>query len=226
MTEDPLPKQPGEDNSLKRSPYHISQRDSSLEESCHKSIKLEVNMEQNVLYNDSPMLVKTEPSSPILNSASQNPFHNDSTCRENSSGKNGFHLKLEPPDDDASLSSPDLTPDSPLSSSSGSYLPGVPSPISSQVLRDDSEMSAFKTIPIKQEDSQKHLQLIKLTQIRSAFNNTSRSSSDRPKSIGQMFALKKRIKQAQLNGDESLTENAKRIRAVLQDGKVKNVCYD
>lgn len=182
-----------------------------------------------MLFKDCLVTIKTEPSSPqsqhfSSNSSSQNTFYNDSSSLDNSSGHNGFHLKLEPPDDDASLSSPDLSPDSPMSSSSGSYLPGVPSPVSSQLLRDDNEMSAFKSIPIKQEDSQKQLQLIKLTQIRSAFNNSNRNNTDRPKSIGQMFALKKRIKQAQLNGDESLTENAKRIRAVLQEGKVRCLC--
>ena len=124
---------------------------------------------------------------------------------------------MEPGDREENFSPPDLSPDSPLSSSSGSYLPQVPSPIPSQVLKDE-DVSAFRNTVVKSEDKQKQLQLIKLSQIRSAFSNVNRSN-ERPKSIGQMFALKKRIKEAQLNGDSSLSENSKRFRAILPDGK-------
>ncbi|KAK3099308.1 hypothetical protein FSP39_002417 [Pinctada imbricata] len=100
---------------------------------------------------------------------------------------------------------PDLSPDSTDSSfsSSGSFLPAVPSPLQSP-LRGDDSVSAFSRTVQKSETDIRNLNLIKLEQIKSAFTNTSKMAN-RPKSIGQIFALKKRIKQAQLNGDDSLT---------------------
>lgn len=208
----------------KNSEHSFERSDSnSMDEPLYKSFKIERDLdseEGHVLYKDSCMpisglTVKYEPPTPERpkNFLSYNNFRHESS----ESAKNNFHIKLEPSDQEGSFSSPDLSPDSPLSSSSGSYLPQVPSPIPSQVLKDE-EGNAFKNTVNKPEDQQKQLHLIKLSQIKSAFSNVSKSN-DRPKSIGQMFALKKRIKQAQLNGDSSLSENSKRFCTVLSEEK-------
>lgn len=197
-----------------------------MEEPSYKSLRLEGDMDsqEHVLYKDSHMpisglTVKLEPPSPERpNNFLSSDYVSQLEHKKREEEPNSFHIKLEPVDREENFSSPDLSPDSPLSSSSGSYLPLVPSPIPSQVLKDE-DVSAFRNTLVKSEDKQKQLQLIKLSQIRSAFSNINRSN-ERPKSIGQMFALKKRIKQAQLNGDSSLSENSKRFRAILPDGKV------
>ena len=84
-------------------------------------------------------------------------------------------------------------------------------------------VSAFtKTNPSLSEQelspSQKQLSLIKLSQIKSAFN----TRPPQAKSIGQMFALKKRIKLAQLNGDSSLTSHdGHLVQELISEVKVK-----
>ncbi|CAC5407250.1 KLF8_12 [Mytilus coruscus] len=236
MTEDSLPtaavSQKRQHSPTYNNSYHSSldnsiTDNSSMEEPPYKLMKLEEIMDthgQQVLYKDShmPISVKLEPPSPERRQdyLSQVNFPNEFEMRDKdvnlsspSQIKNNFHIKLEPQDGEGSFSSPDLSPDSPMSSSSGSYLPGVPSPIQSQVLKDE-DSNSFKNATVKADDQQKQLQLIKLSQIRSAFSNINRSN-DRPKSVGQMFALKKRIKQAQLNGDSSLSENSKRLVKIL-----------
>ncbi|CAC5407251.1 unnamed protein product [Mytilus coruscus] len=245
MTEDSLPtaavSQKRQHSPTYNNSYHSSldnsiTDNSSMEEPPYKLMKLEEIMDthgQQVLYKDShmPISVKLEPPSPERRQdyLSQVNFPNEFEMRDKdvnlsspSQIKNNFHIKLEPQDGEGSFSSPDLSPDSPMSSSSGSYLPGVPSPIQSQVLKDE-DSNSFKNATVKADDQQKQLQLIKLSQIRSAFSNINRSN-DRPKSVGQMFALKKRIKQAQLNGDSSLSENSKRLVKILPaPGKVNNL---
>lgn len=113
-----------------------------------------------------------------------------------------FPIKLEVPSPE--MSSSDLSPDSrgsPYSRPSLSV-----SPNRSPVIGGEEGVSAFtKTVPkMYQTAEQRQLSLIKLSQIRSAFSSRP-SNSNGPSSVGQMFALKKRIKQAQLNGDSSLS---------------------
>ena len=162
------------------SPTHVADDDSG-DEPLYKRAKLHSDLDStNVLYRDSPM-----PISAFV-------------------PHNNIHIKIENPSPERPNFS-DLSPDSADSafSSSGSFLPTVPSPIPSHLLGDDSASAFTRTMP-RSESEARNLNLIKLQQIRSAFTNTTKTAN-RPKSIGQIFALKKRIKQAQLNGDASLT---------------------
>ncbi|XP_061189461.1 Krueppel-like factor 8 isoform X1 [Saccostrea echinata] len=156
--------------------------------------------------NDEPPFkcVKTEPSS-VLYRDSPMPISTQIPC--------GFQFKLENPSPERQSLS-DLSPNSLDSSvsSNGSLIPQTPSP-NSPVIGEEGISAFTKTVP---KTSEQKLALIKLSQIKSAFNYR---SPNKPTSIGQMFALKKRIKQAQLNGDVNLTANSP---SPLTDGEMVN----
>lgn len=157
--------------------------------------------------NDEPPFkcVKTEPSS-VLYRDSPMPISTHIQC--------GLQFKLENPSPERQSLS-DLSPNSLDSSvsSNGSVIPQIPSPINSPVIGEEGVSAFTKTVP---KTSDQKLALIKLSQIKSAFNYR---SPNKPTSIGQMFALKKRIKQAQLNGDVNLTANSP---SPLTDGEMVN----
>lgn len=160
--------------------------DDSSDEPPFKCVKSEPSSE---LYHDSPMPISTR-----------------IPC--------GFQIKLENPSPERQSLS-DLSPNSLDSSisSNGSLIPQIPSPLNSPVIGEEGVSAFTKTVP---KTSEQKLALIKLSQIKSAFNYR---SPNKPTSIGQMFALKKRIKQAQLNGDINLTANSP---SPITDGDVVN----
>lgn len=160
--------------------------DDSSDEPPFKCVKSEPN---RVLYQDSPMPISTH-----------------IPC--------GFQIKLENPSPERQSLS-DLSPNSLDSSvsSNGSLIPQIPSPLNSPIIGEEGISAFTKTVP---KTSEQKLALIKLSQIKSAFNYR---SPNKPTSIGQMFALKKRIKQAQLNGDANLTANSP---SPLTEGEVVN----
>ncbi|XP_033743749.1 Krueppel-like factor 3 isoform X2 [Pecten maximus] len=116
---------------------------------------------------------------------------------------NNFQIKLEAPSPE--MSSSDLSPDSRGSPYSRPSL--NVSPNHSPVIGEEGVSAFTKTVPKNQTAEQRQMSLIKLSQIRSAFSSRPSGASG-PTSVGQMFALKKRIKQAQLNGDLSLSNPA------------------
>ncbi|XP_052721518.1 Krueppel-like factor 8 [Crassostrea angulata] len=160
--------------------------DDSSDEPPFKCVKSEPG---HVLYQDSPMPISTH-----------------IPC--------GFQIKLENPSPERQSLS-DLSPNSLDSSvsSNGSLIPQIPSPLNSPIIGEEGISAFTKTVP---KTSEQKLALIKLSQIKSAFNYR---SPNKPTSIGQMFALKKRIKQAQLNGDANLTANSP---SPLTEGEVVN----
>lgn len=160
--------------------------DDSSDEPPFKCVKSEPS---RVLYQDSPMPISTH-----------------IPC--------GFQIKLENPSPERQSLS-DLSPNSLDSSvsSNGSLIPQIPSPLNSPIIGEEGISAFTKTVP---KTSEQKLALIKLSQIKSAFNYR---SPNKPTSIGQMFALKKRIKQAQLNGDANLTANSP---SPLTEGEVVN----
>jgi len=158
----------------------VMEEDSSLEERPRKMAKKDQDAEKYLLH-DSPMPVTGFTFVPT-----------------------DFNIKLEAPSPERhSQSSVDLSGDLPFSSK---VLPPVSSSLQSPHIGEEGISAFSKTVPKNVSEHQKQLSLIKLSQIKSAFS--SRTSANGPTSIGQMFALKKRIKQAQLNGDSSLSNTS------------------
>lgn len=134
---------------------------------------------------DNSVHVKVENSSSDRDSSSRSPISNIYNAK--------FHHGS--PERHYSTPSPD---DLNLSYSGNSQSGITYTPKHSFVLGGEEGVSAFRTVP-KSSNEQQKVSLIKLSQIKSAAN--SNRTSLKGNTVGQIFALKKRVKQEMLNSE-------------------------